>query len=75
MGRALPKLGAVVLCLDGEFATHGILDVADGGVEVVSGESAHRGDGYQRSLVDGGELANAIGVSQKQVTEKVESSE
>ena len=59
MGRALLKLDAVLLCLDGELATHSILDVADGGVEVVCGESAHRGEGCQRSLVGGDGLVRA----------------
>ena len=68
------KCDAVLLCLDDEFATHSLADVASGGVEVVCGESAHRGEQCQRSLVSGDELVNAIGVSHKQVTEKVESS-
>ena len=43
-GRVLPKLDAVLLCLDGQLAADSILDVADGGVEVVYGEFAHRGE-------------------------------
>jgi hypothetical protein len=63
MGRVLPKLDAVLLCLDGELATHSVLHVADGGVEVVCGESAHRGEGCQRSPVGGDELVRAWKVS------------
>ena len=43
-GRVLPKLDAVLLSLDGELATDSMLDVADGGVEVVYGEFVHRGE-------------------------------
>lgn len=32
---------AEVLCLDGELATHGVLDIEDGGVEVCDGELVH----------------------------------
>ena len=46
--RVLLKQDAVLLCLYGELATHGILDVADGGVEIVDGEPAHRGERCQR---------------------------
>jgi len=42
--RVLLKLDAVLLCFDGKLATHSILDVADGGVEAVDGEFAHRGE-------------------------------
>ena len=46
--RVLLKQDAVPLCLYGELATHGILDVADSGIEIVNGEPAHRGGRCQR---------------------------
>ena len=55
--RALLELDTVLLCLDSELATNSILDVADGGVEVVDGELAHCGQRCQRPLVGG----NAMG--------------
>ena len=56
--RVLLKQDTVLLCLYGELATHSILDVADGGVEIVDGEPAHRGERCQRSPVGGKETAS-----------------